>query len=76
MFAYIGVLVDLLALRVRAARSDDRRELGASAIEWAIIAAIAVVIATVVGTAIYNFVGTKDAQLNNCANQPVGTACK
>jgi hypothetical protein len=49
------------------------RELGASALEWAIIAAVVVVAASVIGGVIYNIVETKSEQLQECANQPVGS---
>lgn len=50
------------------------RELGASALEWAIIAAVVVVAASVIGGVIYNIVDTKSQQLEECANQPIGSA--
>jgi adenylosuccinate lyase len=75
MLTYVEVLVDLLVARVRAVRSEEQRDLGASALEWAIIAAIAVVIATVIGTVVYNVVTKKGDQLQNCADQPVGSQC-
>ena len=40
MIVYLQFLVDNLVGRVREARSEERRDLGASALEWAIIAAI------------------------------------
>jgi hypothetical protein len=50
------------------------RDLGASALEWAIIAAVVVVAASVIGGVIYNIVDTKSQQLEECANQPIGSA--
>jgi adenylosuccinate lyase len=76
MFWYVGVLVDVLAARMRAVREQENRDLGASALEWAIIAAIAVVIATVIGTVIYNVVQKKGNDLQDCANKPVGSSCQ
>ncbi len=75
MLFYVGFLVDVLVARVHAVRAREDRDLGASALEWAIIAAIAVVIATVIGTVVYNVVQKKGTQLQNCADQPVGTQC-
>lgn len=49
------------------------RDLGASALEWAIIAAVVVVAASVIGGVIYNIVDTKSTQLEQCANQPIGS---
>jgi hypothetical protein len=76
MILYLRVLVDVLVDRVRDLRSEPRRDLGASALEWAIIAAIAVVIATVIGTVVYNVVQDKGSDLQKCADQPVGSSCK
>ena len=53
---------------------DHGRDLGASALEWAIIAAVVVVAASVIGGVIYNIVDTKSQQLEQCANQPIGSA--
>ncbi len=50
------------------------RDLGASALEWAIIAAVVVVAASIIGGVIYNIVDTKSQQLEECANQPIGSA--
>jgi Flp pilus assembly pilin Flp len=76
MIAYLGILVDVLVGRISQVRHTSDRERGASALEWAIIAAIAVVIATVIGTVVYNVVQNKGTQLQNCADQPVGSSCK
>jgi Flp pilus assembly pilin Flp len=56
-------------------RAGEDRELGASALEWAIIAAISVVMATVIGSVIYNVVSDKSTQVQNCATQTVDTKC-
>lgn len=58
--------------RVARLRRDER---GASVVEWALIAAVMVVAASIIGAVIYNIVSTKSTNLDNCANQPVGTAC-
>lgn len=63
------------ARRIRMLRNDRARDAGASALEWAIIAAIVVVAASLVGGVVYNVVSTKTTQLNKCASQPVGSAC-
>jgi Flp pilus assembly pilin Flp len=68
-------LLQLAVLRARMLRDDTERDRGASALEWAIIAAIVVVAASIVGGVVYNVVQTKTTQLNDCANQPVGSAC-
>ena len=49
-------------------------DLGASALEWAIIAAVVVVAASVIGGIVFNIVQTKSDQLEQCATQPVGSA--
>lgn len=52
------------------------RDRGASAIEFAIIAAVVVVAASVIGGVIFNIVQDKSTQLDQCANQPIGSeAC-
>ena len=63
-----GVGVD----RARTMRAGPHRDRGASALEWAIISAIVVTAAVVIGGIIYNVVQDKGATLENCANQPVG----
>lgn len=60
--------------RVRAAL-NGARERGASALEWALIAAIVVVAATFIGAAVYNVVTDRAADMENCANQPAGSTC-
>lgn len=69
----------LIVLAARTARVTRRlgrgaRDAGASALEFAIIAAIVVVAASVIGAVIYNIVDTKSQQLDDCANQPIGSA--
>lgn len=63
-----GVAAD----RARALRAEPRRDLGASALEWAIISAIVVTASVVIGGIIYKVVQDKGTTLENCANQPVG----
>jgi Flp pilus assembly pilin Flp len=72
MLVMVSVLWDVLLYRVERARRSDR---GASAIEWAIIAAVSVVIASIIGAVIYNVVKSKGSALTNCANQQPGTSC-
>lgn len=64
----------MLLLDARA-RASVARERGASALEWAIIAAIVVIAATAIGGVILHVV-TKDAgQISKCGNLPAGTKC-
>jgi Flp pilus assembly pilin Flp len=72
---YVVILYGALVDRVRAVRSHPHKDRGASALEWAIIAAISVVMATVIGAVIYHIVSTKSSDIKNCANQPVGATC-
>lgn len=51
------------------------RERGASALEWALIAAIVVVAATFIGAAVYNVVQDKAGEMERCSNAPVGSNC-
>ncbi len=75
MLWYVGVLVDVLRGRIATLREDENRDLGASALEWAIIAAISVVIASIIGAVVYNVVKDKGTKLHDCANQAVGASC-
>ncbi|MGN6608487.1 MAG: hypothetical protein ACTHMS_15940 [Jatrophihabitans sp.] len=75
MLTYVQFLTEVLVDRVRSVRADDRRDRGASALEWAIIAAIAVVIASVIGYTIYTVVNNKSDSIQKCANVAVGAKC-
>ena len=55
----------------RMRQSED----GASVIEWAMIAAVVVVAASIIGAVIFNIVQDKSNQLDECANQPAGSDC-
>ena len=52
-----------------------RDEAGATVLEWALIAAVVVVAASIIGAVIFNIVQDKSSQLDDCANKPAGTAC-
>ena len=52
-----------------------QEESGASVLEWALIAAVVVVAASIIGAVIFNIVQNKSSQLDDCANQPAGSAC-
>lgn len=78
MTALTSALTVLVALTTRGTRRMARgaRDAGASALEFAIIAAIVVIAASVIGGVIYNIVDTKSTQLDDCASQPIGSpAC-
>jgi hypothetical protein len=75
MFFYVGVLYDVIVGRVQALREEPKKDLGASALEWAIIAAVSVVMATIIGTVIYNIVQTKSSAIKNCGDQGPGGTC-
>lgn len=74
MISYIGVLIDVLRGRIEHVRKGglDR---GASALEWAIIAGVSVLIATFIGVVIYHFVQAKGNQLQSCQDVPAGQQC-
>jgi Flp pilus assembly pilin Flp len=61
-----------LSARARRAAAQGR-DAGASALEWAVIAAIVVVAATLIGGAVYNIVQTKSTQLEACAASAITT---
>ena len=77
MYLYAAGMAEGLKARLWAMGGEEGedRQLGASALEWAIIAAISVVMATVIGSVIYNVVSSKSDQVQNCANQAVSTKC-
>ncbi len=69
MFFFVGVLYDQLRGRIAIALEDDPdKDLGASAIEWAIIAAISVIMAAAIGYAIFRVVDTKKGQIQSCSD--------
>ena len=62
-----------LQLRTRLDRLGHEREFGASTVEWVIIAAVLVAIATAIGVIIYNFVinqGTPPPQTPPAPGRP------
>ena len=65
----LGRVLEAARRRSRAARQRGGRDLGASALEWAIIAAIVVVAASVIGGVVYNVVSAKSEALEECASQ-------
>lgn len=69
-----AVLLTLVARTTRRLRRGAR-DAGASALEFAIIAAIVVVAASVIGAVIFNVVKTKSADLQTCADQAVSAQC-
>ena len=72
MFLYPMMLLQIALVRARALRDDDTRDRGASAIEWAIIAAITVVAAVGIGAIVYNIVTKKSATLQKCGRREPG----
>jgi hypothetical protein len=75
MLGYGIALVRYARVRARAARAAGPADLGASALEWAIIAAIVVVAASIIGAVVMQLVRDKSTQLQDCANQPLGSEC-
>jgi hypothetical protein len=74
MLFVVSILWDELRHRVRQLH-EPGRDRGASALEWAIIAAISVVIATIIGAVVYNVVNNKSNDIQKCGDQPVGSKC-
>ncbi len=72
LVATLALLTTAAPVRARLARGD--RERGASALEFAIIAAIVVIAASLIGGVIYKIVDDKSKKLQSCANQPIGGA--
>jgi Flp pilus assembly pilin Flp len=73
MFLYAPGMAEALKHRLWAAEGEDR-ESGASALEWAIIAAITVVMASVIAAVIYQVVSDKSQKITDCVATPT-TAC-
>ena len=48
---------------------------GASALEWALIAAVVVVAAALIGAAVFNVIQTRAAQVQQCGNVAAGGTC-
>ncbi len=59
-------------MRADGGAGDRPRDLGASALEWAVISAILVTAAVIIGGIVVAVVRQKGQDLQNCANQPVG----
>lgn len=72
-------MISLAVLLLQDAHARFRRiradEAGASVLEWALIAAVVVVAASIIGAVIFNIVQDKSTQLDDCANKPAGSAC-
>jgi hypothetical protein len=62
--------------RARALRAEPRRDLGASALEWAIISAILVTASVLIGGIVYGVVKQKGDDLKQCANTTLGGQCQ
>jgi len=58
--------------QVEARRRDER---GATVLEWALIAAVVVVAASVIAAVIFRIIDNKSADLEACANQPANVEC-
>ncbi|MDO9379934.1 MAG: hypothetical protein Q7T56_13900 [Nocardioidaceae bacterium] len=67
-FQYAQMLIVLVRGRAEQARRDGRNQVGASAIEWAIISAIVVTLALGIFTVIKNVVDERTAEIQDGAN--------
>jgi hypothetical protein len=61
--------------RTRALRAEPRRDLGASALEWAIISAILVTASVLIGGIVFTVVKNKGQDLQDCAATTIGSSC-
>ncbi|MEW1959972.1 hypothetical protein [Kineococcus sp. NPDC059986] len=68
------VFLETLVARWRRATAVGR-DAGASALEWAVIAAVVVVAASLIGGAVYKIVQDKSRELQTCASVAVGSSC-
>ncbi len=69
----LWLAVTLLREAAGHARDLRRDERGATVLEWALIAAVIVVAASIIGGVVYNIVTTKSSALEDCANRPAGS---
>ncbi|MGF7238102.1 MAG: hypothetical protein ACQSGP_24550 [Frankia sp.] len=81
MYVVLGAVLALCALgtvRIRALRNRDQAgvpgDAGASAVDWAVISAILVTAAVIIGGIVYNAVQTKGNVIQQCANQGANAA--
>jgi Flp pilus assembly pilin Flp len=75
---YAHLLGQVLVDRIRTVRNPgDDRDRGASALEWAIIAGVSVVLAVLIGGIVYHIVQKNSTALSNCGDTPIGdnTTC-
>jgi hypothetical protein len=70
----MSTLFTLARNRIRAGAAHGR-DAGASALEWAVIAAVVVVAASLIGGAVYKIVQDKSKELETCATVAVGGTC-
>lgn len=59
----------------RARRLSREDQIGASVLEWALIAAVVVVAAALIGSVVYNLVDQKSADIEKCGNVAPGSQC-
>ena len=65
---YAQTLITLVRGRAEQARREGRNEVGASAIEWAIISAVVVVLALAIASVIQNVVESNSDKIEQGAN--------
>jgi Flp pilus assembly pilin Flp len=73
MFSEVSPLITMLHLlrdRARTTFAEENRSRGASAIEWAMITAVAAIICIAVGATLYNMITSKASSIST--NTPVG----
>jgi hypothetical protein len=73
---FAATLVGLGIGRARALRAEPRRDLGASALEWAIISAILVTAAVLIGGIVYKVVADKGKILEDCGGKSIGAGAE
>lgn len=52
-----------------------KKDRGASALEWALIAAVVVVAAALIGAAVYNVIESRAAEVTRCGGVAPGSGC-
>ena len=68
-------MTTIVQRRLAASRGRDRDERGATVLEWALIAAVVVVAASIIAAVIFRIINQKSQDLSDCANKPADVAC-
>jgi Flp pilus assembly pilin Flp len=68
-------LSTIVQRRLSATARREHDERGATVLEWALIAAVVVVAASIIAAVIFRIIDQKGKGLEDCANKPANVAC-